>query len=102
MAGQVKHRQIFSDVVPDLKLVGVLARLAFKNTDSLIGAVADALGREGITLLSSSTSFLQDQLATSGAMTRRSPSRDGEAGHRVRPNDRAKASRAWTSARPWW
>jgi DUF1009 family protein len=51
MAGQVKHRQIFSDVVPDLKMVGVLARLAFKNTDSLIGAVAEALGREGITLL---------------------------------------------------
>ena len=44
MAGQVKHRQIFSDIVPDLKLLGVLARLAFQNTDSLIGAVADALG----------------------------------------------------------
>ena len=28
MAGQVKHRQIFSDIVPDLKLLGVLARLA--------------------------------------------------------------------------
>ena len=51
MAGQVKHRQIFSDIVPDLKLMGVLARLAVKNTDSLIGGVADALGREGITLL---------------------------------------------------
>ena len=47
MAGQVKHRQIFSDIVPDLKLLGVLARLAFQNTDSLIGAVADALARDG-------------------------------------------------------
>ena len=37
MAGQVKHRQIFSDIVPDLKLMALLARLAFKNTDSLIG-----------------------------------------------------------------
>ena len=45
MAGQVKHRQIFSDIVPDLKLMAVLARLAFKNTDSLIGGVADALAR---------------------------------------------------------
>jgi len=75
MAGQVKHRQIFSGVVPDLKLMGVLARLAFKNTDSLIGGVADALAREGITLLSS-TALLAEQMATAGAMTRRGPSRD--------------------------
>ena len=86
MAGQVQHRQIFSDVVPDLKLMGLLARLAFKNTDSLIGAVADALGREGITLLPSTT-FVEDQLAGAGVMTRRGPSReerrDIEYGRRV-------------------
>jgi len=70
MAGQVKHRRIFSGVVPDLKLLGVLARLAFQNTDSLIGAVADALAREGITLLPS-VAFLADQLALAGPMTRR-------------------------------
>jgi UDP-2,3-diacylglucosamine hydrolase len=75
MAGQVKHRQIFSGVVPDLKLMGVLARLAFKNTDSLIGGVAEALEREGIRLLPSTT-FLEDQLAASGPMTRRRPTRD--------------------------
>jgi len=72
MAGQVKHRQIFSDVVPDLKLLGLLARLAFQNTDSLIGAVADALAREGITLLPS-VAFLEPELASAGAMTRRRP-----------------------------
>ena len=78
MAGQVKHRQIFSGTVPDLKLMGVLARLALQNTDSLIGGVADALSREGITLLSS-VAFLGDQLATAGAMTRRRPGRDERA-----------------------
>jgi DUF1009 family protein len=78
MAGQVKHRQIFSDVVPDLKMVGVLARLAFNNTDSLIGAVADALGREGIALLPS-TVFLQDDLAREGGLTKRQPSRQERA-----------------------
>jgi len=72
MAGQVQHRQLFSDVVPDLKLLGVLARLAFRNTDSLIGGVADALARDGITLLPS-VAFLEDQLATPGPMTRRRP-----------------------------
>jgi DUF1009 family protein len=75
MAGQVKHRQIFSGVVPDLKLVGVLARVAFKNTDSLIGAVAETLEREGIRLLPS-TGLLQDQMASAGVMTSRGPSRD--------------------------
>ena len=55
MAGQVKHRQIFSDVVPDLKLMALLARLAFKNTDSLIGGVADALEKEGGQVLLSSS-----------------------------------------------
>lgn len=75
MAGQVKHRQIFSDVVPDLKLMGLLARLAFKNTDSLIGAVADTLEAEGIRLLSS-VEFLGDEMARAGAMTRRVPTKD--------------------------
>lgn len=75
MAGQVKHRQIFSGVVPDLKLMAVLARLALKNTDSLIGGVADALEREGIVLLPS-TDLLRDQLAAAGPMTRRRPSRE--------------------------
>jgi len=77
MAGQVQHRQLFSDIVPDLKLVGLLARLAFRNTDSLIGAVADALAREGITLLPS-VAFLEDQLASLGPMTKRRPDAEQE------------------------
>jgi hypothetical protein len=75
MAGQVKHKQIFAGIVPDLKMMALLARLVLKNTDSLIGAVADTLGREGIALVSS-TALLQDQMATAGAMTRRRPSAD--------------------------
>jgi DUF1009 family protein len=75
MAGQVKHKQIFSGVLPDLKMVALLARLAVKNTDSLIGAVADVLAREGIQLLPS-TALVEEHLATAGAMTRRKPSKD--------------------------
>lgn len=75
MAGQVRHRQIFSGIVPDLALMGVLARLAFKNTDSLIGGVADALEREGIRLLSS-VELLADQLAELGPMTGKKPAGD--------------------------
>ena len=79
MAGQVKHHQIFRlNALPDLRMVRMLARLATKNTDSLIGAVADELAREGITLVDSTT-FLEDSLAQTGVMTRRAPSKEERA-----------------------
>jgi DUF1009 family protein len=79
MAGQVKHHQIFRlNALPDLRMVKMLARLARKNTDSLIGAVADELAREGITLVDSTT-FLQSSLARDGVMTRRAPTKDERA-----------------------
>ena len=79
MAGQVKHHQIFRlNALPDLRMVRMLARLTTKNTDSLIGAVADELAREGITLVDSTT-FLEDSLAQSGVMTRRAPGKDERA-----------------------
>jgi DUF1009 family protein len=79
MAGQVKHHQIFRlNALPDLRMVRMLARLATKNTDSLIGAIADELAREGITLVDSTT-FLEDSLAQTGVMTRRAPSKDERA-----------------------
>lgn len=75
MAGQVRHNQIFRiNALPDLRMVRLLTSLATKNTDSLIGAVADELAREGITLIDSTT-FLDALLADEGVMTRRSPTR---------------------------
>jgi UDP-2,3-diacylglucosamine hydrolase len=85
MAGQVKHTKMF-DVRPDLALAKVLARLAARNTDSLISGVADALGDEGISLIDS-TAFLQPLMAQEGTLTRRGPDageqRDIQIGHRV-------------------
>ena len=75
MAGQVKHKQIFSSIVPDLKMIQLLASLATKNTDSLIGGVAKMLEDEGIHLIDS-TSFLRPLLPEPGVLTRRSPSRE--------------------------
>jgi DUF1009 family protein len=75
MAGQVKHKQIFSSIIPDLKMIQLLASLATKNTDSLIGAVARLLESEGIRLLDS-TSFLQPLLPSPGVLTSRTPSDD--------------------------
>src|SRR6202165_3236519 len=53
MAGQVKHKQIFSAIRPDWRLAKLLLSLTTRNTDSLLGAVAKVLGEEGITLESS-------------------------------------------------
>jgi DUF1009 family protein len=73
MAGQVKHKQIFSSIKPDWRLAKVLMSLTTRNTDSLIGAVAKVLADEGITLLDS-TSFLEPLLAKPGVLTKRAPS----------------------------
>jgi len=75
MAGQVKHKQIFSSIVPDLKMLQLLASLATKNTDSLIGGVAKMLEAEGIHLMDS-TSFLRPLLPEPGVLTRRPPAED--------------------------
>jgi DUF1009 family protein len=77
MAGQVKHKQIFSSIVPDLKMIQLLASLVTKNTDSLIGGVAKMLEEEGIHLIDS-TLFLRPLLPDPGVLTRRSPSEEEE------------------------
>ena len=75
MAGQVRHVQIFKlNALPDLRMARMLARLKRRNTDALIGAVADELAAEGITLLDSTT-FLEPLLARAGALTRRAPNK---------------------------
>ena len=75
MAGQVKHTKIFRDIVPDLTFMSILAKLPFRNTDGLIGAVAGVLRDNGIELIDSTT-LLQPLLAAPGVMTDRMPSED--------------------------
>ena len=72
MAGQVKHKQIFSAIRPDWRMAKLLLSLATRNTDSLLGAVSKVLADEGITL-ESSTAFLEPLLAKPGVLTRRAP-----------------------------
>jgi DUF1009 family protein len=72
MAGQVKHKQIFSSIRPDWRLAKLLLSLGTRNTDSLLGAVARTLADEGIAL-ENSTAFLEPLLAGSGVLTTRGP-----------------------------
>lgn len=75
MAGQVKHKQIFSGILPDFKMMQLLASLATRNTDSLIGAVAKVLEDEGIHLVNS-TEFLSPLLPAAGVLTKRAPTKE--------------------------
>jgi UDP-2,3-diacylglucosamine hydrolase len=72
MAGQVKHKQIFSSIRPDWRLAKLLLSLTTRNTDSLLGAVAKVLADEGI-ILESSTALLEPLLAKPGTLTKRAP-----------------------------
>jgi len=72
MAGQVKHKQIFSSIKPDWRLAKLLLSLGTRNTDSLLGAVAKVLADEGI-MLENSTALLEPLLAKTGVLTKRAP-----------------------------
>ncbi len=72
MAGQVRHKQIFSSIRPDWRLAKLLLSLTTRNTDSLLGAVAEVLADEGI-ILEKSTWLLEPLLAKSGMLTHRQP-----------------------------
>ena len=86
MAGQVKHVKLFTDVMPDMTMLSVMSRLGTKSTDALIAGIADALQKQGITLMDS-TALLADLLAAPGVLSDARPStemqRDFEYGYRV-------------------
>lgn len=73
MAGQVKHVQIFKDVMPDFTLLSVLTKIKSRNTDALISAIAEVMQGQGITLIDS-TALLAPLLAGEGVLTSRAPS----------------------------
>ena len=75
MAGQVKHKQIFSSIRPDWRLAKLLMSLRTRSTDMLLGAVAKVLADEGIELISS-TQYLEPLLAKAGVLTKRAPDED--------------------------
>ena len=74
MSGRIQHKQIFSAIRPDWRLLKVLNSLRRKNTDSLLGALAQVLESEGISLLDS-THFLASSLADAGPNGGRKPTK---------------------------
>jgi len=78
MAGQVKHTQLFRDIVPDFRVAKLLAKAVNKKAESLLSAVTREFESEGIQFLSSAT-YLEDWLCPPGPLTKRKPSAEEEA-----------------------
>ena len=64
MVGQISPRNLF-ELRPDLKTLVMLGRLKERNAESIFGAIATELAKEGITLLPATT-FLEDSLPAAG------------------------------------
>ncbi len=75
MAGGITKKRMFEDVRPDPKGLSVMGRLIFFHDDDILKAVAEELGKEGITVVSS-TAFLPELLAPYGCLTRRKPNKE--------------------------
>lgn len=86
MAGQVRHSRLFTQVKFDPRAMALLAGVKDKKANSLLGAVADELSREGIELIDSAT-YLSHLLPSPGILTRRKPTQkewqDIEFGHKM-------------------
>ncbi|MCY7377013.1 MAG: UDP-2,3-diacylglucosamine diphosphatase LpxI [Pyrinomonadaceae bacterium] len=72
MAGQVRHVQIFSGALPDVRMIKMLWNLPQRNTDALIGGIAAELAKDNIELIDS-TYFIKDRLAQAGVLSKRKP-----------------------------
>lgn len=68
MVGRVKHNQIFKLSSIDMRGLKLIARLANKKADSILGLVAEELAKENLELLDSSL-FLRDCMPPSGLLT---------------------------------
>jgi len=68
MAGQVTPRKLFSGMVPDLKLVALMASLRERNAESIFGAISAEIEKTGVRMLDARV-YLDDHLASQGPMT---------------------------------
>ena len=66
---------MFENVMPDLKGLAVMSKLAIFHDDDILRAVAGELAKEGIEIVSS-TLYVPELLAPAGCLTKRRPSKD--------------------------
>ncbi|MGJ8633403.1 MAG: LpxI family protein [Luteolibacter sp.] len=71
MMGQISPNKLF-DLRPDLRILMMLARVKKRNAETLFGAIADELAKDGLTVLSAVTN-LEDHLPEKGHVSGPSP-----------------------------
>lgn len=74
MAGAIKKKRMFENVLPDLKGLSLMSRLVIFHDDDILRAVARELAKEGIEIVSSTT-HVPELMAPAGILTRRKPSK---------------------------
>jgi UDP-2,3-diacylglucosamine hydrolase len=74
MAGAIKKKRMFENVLPDFKGLSLMSRLVIFHDDDILRAVARELAKEGIEIVSSTT-HVPELMAPAGILTRRKPSK---------------------------
>src|SRR5258706_5384030 len=70
MAGQVKHTQLFRNIIPDLRAAKLLSKVMNKKAESLLSTVIREFEEEGIRFLPSTT-YLEHWVCGKGVLTKR-------------------------------
>ena len=78
MAGGITPANLFKNLSLDLRMIAVAARLKVRNAETIFGAIADELGKDGVTLLDPRP-FLGDAVPQAGNLTHGKPGKDQQA-----------------------
>ncbi len=73
--GSITKTNIFRDVRPDLKGLGLWNKIDIKQDDAILRAVADRLEKDGIEVVAS-TGYVPELLFPRGILTRKKPTRE--------------------------
>ncbi|MDX1777202.1 MAG: UDP-2,3-diacylglucosamine diphosphatase LpxI [Desulfobulbales bacterium] len=73
--GSITKTNIFRDVRPDLKGIGLWNKIDIKQDDAILRAVADRLEKDGIKVVAS-TGYVPELLFPKGILTRKKPSKE--------------------------
>ena len=76
--GSITKTNIFRDVRPDLKGLGLWNKIGIKQDDAILRAVADSLGKDGIEVVAS-TGYVPELLFPKGILSRKKLSKDQKA-----------------------
>jgi len=74
MAGGIKKTRLFTDIIPDLRAVQLLASLKEKKDDAILRAIAADLEKEHL-YVKESTYYLKSLLVNEGNLTTRKPTK---------------------------